>query len=277
MRTYGAWRADRTLRLGAGLAYYALFTIVPFVAFATALGERLFGNADLEGFISERLAGIEIVDSQTAAAAITDELSRRSMQSSLQVIGLVSLLFASSLVFLALTDAVNVIWHQPVGSGMWNSVRRRLTAFAMVLITVAMLAVEFAVTAVTGAATAVVPGDIDILEGLAYTVTGLTSGVALAAMIALLYRFLSPVRVEWRAAIASGVATACLLVAGSRAIGWYMRTYGGASLSGAFGAVLAVLTFVYYEAQILLAGVQVTKTLTLPDEPSSETPDEPPA
>lgn len=34
--TYHEWRNDRVLRLGAALAYCALFSIVPFIALGTA-------------------------------------------------------------------------------------------------------------------------------------------------------------------------------------------------------------------------------------------------
>ena len=43
VETHLEWRTDRTLRLGAGLAYYALFTIVPFLALTAALAWQVFG------------------------------------------------------------------------------------------------------------------------------------------------------------------------------------------------------------------------------------------
>ena len=44
-------------------------------------------------------------------------------------------------------------------------------------------------------------------------------------------------------------------------MGWYLREVGGRSLAGAFGAVIALLSWVYIEAQIVLGGVQVTKAV----------------
>jgi membrane protein len=61
--------------------------------------------------------------------------------------------------------------------------------------------------------------------------------------------------------IVAATITTVMLILGTVAIGWYLRRFGGASLGGAFGAVLLALTWVYYEAQILLAGVQLTKVL----------------
>ncbi|MCP4965874.1 MAG: hypothetical protein GY926_11615, partial [bacterium] len=52
LTTYTAWRQDRTMRLGAGLAYYALFTIVPLVLLTIALGARILDNQDVEAYIA---------------------------------------------------------------------------------------------------------------------------------------------------------------------------------------------------------------------------------
>ena len=68
--TYTSWREDRTLRLGAGLAFYALFTIVPFFALTVALAEQLFGLIDMAGYLSDRLAQVGIVEAETAGESI---------------------------------------------------------------------------------------------------------------------------------------------------------------------------------------------------------------
>jgi len=262
MRTYAAWREDRTHRLGAGLAFYALFTVVPLLALTAALADWLFATTDMQAYFADRLEQLGLIDAESASAAITGELSSDRAQSTLGLIGLGSLLFASSLFFVAFTDAINVIWDVPVGSGVWNSVHRRLIAFLMVLVTGGVLVAGVAVSAVTGAAERIFPGDVELLERLADTLASLASGVSLTFALALIFRFLTPVRVPWRGALLAGLITAMLLVIGTVGIGWYLSTYGGSSVAGAFGAVLVALTWIYYEAQILLGGVQLVKVLT---------------
>ncbi len=259
---YFEWRQDRTLRLGAGLAYYALFTIVPFLALTATLAERLFGLAELEGYLADRLDQVGIVDAELAGRAVADELSRRSAQSSLGIVGLVSLLFASSLVFLALVDAVNTIWHVPVRSGIRNSVRRRMVSFLMVLATGFVLIAALAISAIGGAIGHLVPGNIEIVGVLATLMGAVASTSALVVVLTLLFRYIGPARPLWLACVASATATTVLLVIGTEAIGWYLSTFGGSSLSGAFGAVLLALSWIYYEAQIVLVGVQLVKVLT---------------
>ena len=262
-RTYKSWRGDRTLRLGAGLAYYALFTIVPFLAVTAALAEPLFGQAEVAEYVAARLEPLGVADPDTTAAAITDRFNSQSTQASLGLVGAVSLLFSASFLFLALTDAINTIWDEPVHSGWWNTIRRRLLSFLMVLISSAAIVLQLAISAIVGAAEALVPGDVPLIEALAPVVTSGFSWAGLAGIVMLLFRYMSPGDVPWRSAFVAGITTAVFLVLATWAVGWYLREFGGASVTGAFGAILAVLTWVYAEAQILLAGVQLSKVLAL--------------
>ena len=261
-QTYASWREDRTLRLGAGLAYYALFTIVPFFALTAALAEQLFGLIDMASYLTDRLEQMGIVEADAAGESIATKLTSRSVTSSLGIIGAGSLLFASSLVFLALVDAINTIWNVPVRSGLRNSVRRRLISFLMVLVTGVVLIATLALSTVTGVIERFIPGSIELAGPLSALLGWIASASSLGLALALLFRYVGPVRPPWIPALASAVATAFLMVVGAQAISWYLTRFGGSSLGGAFGALLAMLSWVYYEAQILLGGVQLVKTLT---------------
>lgn len=106
------------------------------------------------------------------------------------------------------------------------------------------------------------PGRVGILETLSPVISGLASWVALVGALAMLFRYIGPVRVHWSVAIPSAATSAFLLYLGTVAFGWYLNQFGGSSVTGAFGALLAALSFVYYESQIVLAGVQLVKVLT---------------
>lgn len=262
METYEEWRQDRTLRLGAGLAYYTLFAIVPFLALTAALAGQLFGLVGVQDYLADRISQLGVNDADAAGQSIAAELERRSVQSTLGLVGLGSLIFASSLVFLALVDAVNTIWHVPVRAGIRNSVRRRLISFLMVLISGTVIIGALALSAISGAAEHFIPVDIPLINLLAAALAAFASAFALAVALTLLFRYAGPIRASWLASALSAALTTVLLVIGTEAIGWYLRNFGGSSLSGAVGAVLLALTWVYYEAQIVLAGLQLVKVVT---------------
>ncbi|MGI9601422.1 MAG: YihY/virulence factor BrkB family protein [Acidimicrobiales bacterium] len=267
LATYSSWRNDRTIRLGAGLAYYGLFTIIPLLALTAALAEMLFGTVDMTDYLADRLAQIGVTDDGTIGAEITAELNRQSVQSSLGLIGVVSLLFASSLLFVALTDAIREIWGVPVESGFRETIQRRLIGFIMVLATGAVLIAGFALSVVAGAAEALVPGNTQLLDDLAELLTGAGSAALLAATIAVLYRYVGAFQVKWSIAFTAAAATSVTMILGTYVLGVVLGEFGGSSVSGAFGAILALLTWIYVEAQILLVGVQLSKVLALRNQP----------
>jgi membrane protein len=55
------------------------------------------------------------------------------------------------------------------------------------------------------------------------------------------------------------VATALLFVLGKSLIGFYIGSSGVASSYGAAGALLIILLWVYYSAQVFLLGAEFTK------------------
>jgi membrane protein len=64
---------------------------------------------------------------------------------------------------------------------------------------------------------------------------------------------------KWRDVIAGAVITAALFTIGKSLIGWYIGSSAVASSYGAAGALIVLLLWVYYSAQIFLLGAEFTK------------------
>jgi membrane protein len=148
-----------------------------------------------------------------------------------------------------------------VRPGIRHTVLRRLAAFAVVAGVGAVIVVSFVVNAVTGLLGRLVP-DVAIMASLQELV-GWTASWALAiGVVALLFRYLADVRVPWPPALAGAIVTAGALAVGTVLVGAYLRRFGASSLAGATGSIFLVLVWIYYEAQILLAGAEMTRVLT---------------
>ena len=70
--------------------------------------------------------------------------------------------------------------------------------------------------------------------------------------------------VEWAAALKGGFATALLFNVGKFAIAWYIGSQGLESTYGAAASVVVLLIWVYYSAQIVLFGAEITHVLGSP-------------
>lgn len=258
--TYEQWRNHRTIRLGAGLAYYGLFAIVPILAVALSLAGLFISQSDVQSYLADQLAELFGLDADRVAAAFARTLDDAGSLTGLGLVGFGSLLFAASLLVIALQDAFNTIWERPVRSGIRQTVLRRLVAFVVVAGAGAVIVVSFAINAVTGLIGRLAP-DVAILESLE-ELFGLAASWALTiGVIALLFRYLTDVRVPWRPVAVGAIVTAAVLAVGTMLVGAYLRRYGSSSLAGATGSVLFVLLWIYYVAQIVLVGAELTRVI----------------
>jgi membrane protein len=258
--TYGEWRVHRTIRLGAGLAYYGLFAFVPLLAVSVSLAGIFFQKDDVQDYLAGQLADVLGEDAVTASAALAGALDGFDSMLSLGVVGAVSLVFTASLLVLALQDALNTIWERPVRVGLRTTLARRVLAFLVVVGAGMVLVVSFALNAVTALFERMVPG-VAVVESLGELIGTAASWALGISVIALLFRFLTDVRVPWRSVIPGAAVTALGVALGTVAIGAYLRRYASSSLLGSTGGVFLLLIWIYYEAQIILAGAEFTRTL----------------
>lgn len=261
LETYSEWRGHRTIRLGAGLAYYGLFAIVPLLAVALAVAGLVISQADVQEYLADQLSGLLGVDADRVAQALSEVLEGTGVLTGLGLVGAASLFLTASLLVLALQDAFNTIWERPVRSGIRQSVLRRLVAFVVVAAAGAVIIVSFAVNAVTALLDRLAP-DLAIVASLQELIGLLATWVLAIGVVALLFRYLTDVRVPWVPATVGAAITAAMLAVGTVVLGVYLRRYAATSLIGATGSVFLVLLWIYYEAQILLVGAELTRVLT---------------
>ena len=260
IETYEAWRGHRTIRLGAGLAYYGLFAIVPLLAVALAVAGLVISQSDVQSYLADQLSGLLGVDADAVARALSEVLDGTGTVTSLGLVGLVSLFLTASLLVVALQDAFNTIWERPVRSGIRQSVLRRLVAFVVVAGAGAVIVVSFAVNAVTALLERLAP-DVAFVASLQELIGLAATWVLAIGVVTLLFRYLTDVRVPWVPAVVGGAITAAMLAVGTVVLGAYLRRYAAASLAGATGSVFLVLLWIYYVAQIVLVGAELTRQL----------------
>ena len=261
LETYEQWRGHRTIRLGAGLAYYGLFAIVPMLAVAIVLAGLVISQADVQSYLSTQLSTLLGVDADAVASALAGVLDGDGKLAGLGLVGAGSLLLTASVLVVALQDAFNTIWERPVRSGLRQTVVRRLIAFVVLAGAGAVIVVSFAINAVTGLLERVAP-DVAILGSLQELIGLMTSWALAIGVVTLLFRYLTDVRVPWPPALVGGAVTAGMLAVGTVLVGAYLRRYAASSLAGATGSVFLVLLWIYYVAQIVLVGAEFTRVLS---------------
>jgi membrane protein len=169
-------------------------------------------------------------------------------------------LVTASGVFGEMQSALNAIWKaKPKGTTVSRLIRARAASLGLVVtlgfLLMVSLVVSTALTAFGNYLDAILPFGKIILTVL----NVLVSLLLISCLFAAIYKVLPDRDLQWSDVVVGAVATAILFTIGKSLISWYIGSSAVASSFGAAGALIVLLLWVYYSAQIFLLGAEFTK------------------
>ena len=249
-----AYLEDRTIRIGAGLAYYFLITLAPLLFIAVSIAGLFVGDAAAEGRLVERLDETFGADLARLIETLIGQVHIEESATILTLVGIGVLLFSASVLFVAWQDAINLIMHVPRRHGIRATLRRRIFALAVIFAAGLMLVLVIFLETIVSAVEQITPGE--ITDALLRLAGAAGSAVVGAVFLALMYQYATDIKLPWRDVIAGTVYAVVLLALGAWLYGLYLGSFAAPSAAGIAGAVILLLVLVYYAAQILLFGAQ---------------------
>jgi membrane protein len=254
---FAEWVRHRSARLGAALAYYSVFSMGPLLLIVTSIAGLFFGaDAVRDGLTAQFKSLLGETGSKAVEAMLAGASSAQSGVLA-GVTGVVLLLVAALGVVVQLKDAMNTIWNveEPREAGLWWYLRTYLVSFAGILGLGFLLAISLVISAGlaalsswSGTASALLGEGINFIVSLAI----------LTALFAMLFKWFPDTEIAWRDVLPGAATTALLFNLGKFAIGWYIGTQGLESTYGAAASIVILLIWVYYSAQIVLFGAELT-------------------
>jgi membrane protein len=254
---------DDALSRGAAISFYAVTSIAPVLLIVIAIAGLAFGRMAAEDAIRVQLSGL--MGEQTAAMvqSVVASASGQFSGTLATVVGVVMLIVTASGVFGEMQTALNVIWKaDPQGSTLSRLVLARVASMSLVAALGFLLMVSLVVSAALSAFGAYVNSVLPFGNVLLAGLNGLISLVLISVLFAAIYKVLPDRQLQWRDVILGAVVTAILFTIGKTLIGWYIGSSAVASSYGAAGALIVLLLWIYYSAQIFLFGAELTKAYT---------------
>lgn len=244
---------------GAALAYYTVFSLAPLLLITIAVAGLIFGTQSAEGRIVDQIRGLV---GEKGGEAIQDMIANAHTSGSgilATVAGVAMLLFGAMGLFGQLQDTLDTIWEvEPKsGRGILGFLKDRLLSFTMVMGTAFLLLMSLVISAGLAALGGALGDWHTSLIGQAINV--IVSLAVIAALFAMIFRFLPDAKIAWRDVWLGAVLTAVLFTIGKVGIGLYLGHSSGASSYGAAGSLAVLFIWMYYSAQIFLFGAELTK------------------
>lgn len=260
-QAYGDWSEHKASRLAAALAFYTALSLAPLLVIVVAVLSLVFGDDAARGQIVAQFQGL--LGPQGASAVQSVLASSRGTGSGVvaTIIGTLVLLVGASGVFGELQGALDTIWNvkpRP-GQGLRGFMKERFFSFTMVMGVAFLLLVSLVVTAALSAMGKFFGAHLGLLPVLWQMVNLVVSFAVTTGIFALIFNVVPDVRVPWRDVWIGAVFTAALFTLGKYLIGLYLGRSSATSAYGAAGSLVAILIWVYYSAQILFFGAELTQ------------------
>lgn len=260
VNTYNEWSAVDAPRMGAALAYYTVLSLAPLLIVVIGVAGLVFGEQAAQGALVTQIRGLV---GQQGAEAIQGILKNAGGQKSAGVIasivGFLALLFGASSVALELRSAMNKIWKVKEQEGITEFIKQRSYAFALVFGAGFLLLVSLVISAVLAGIGKFFDGMFPFPPWVAECVNVVISTVAIAAVLAAIFKLLPAVAITWKDVAIGAGFTSILFTAGKTLIGIYLGRASVGSSYGAAGSLIVVLVWIYYSAQIVFFGAEFTR------------------
>jgi membrane protein len=261
--TFQEWSDDKASQLAAALAYYTIFSLAPLLLIVIALVGLLMDKNTVQGEVYNQIRDAIGTGGADAIQSMVEGAQKRGTGVVATVIGFATLIWGAANVFNQLQNAMNTIWDvmPKPGKSIMDKIQDRVLTFSLIPAIGFLLLVSLIVDAALSLSGNYLQDQFPSVATI-YTlqaITALISYGVVTLLFATIYKYLPDVKIGWKDVWIGSAVTALLFTIGRFLIALYIGRAGVASSYGAAGALIIVLLWVYYSAQILFLGAEFTQ------------------
>jgi len=255
------WIDDYAPSMGAALSYYTVFSMAPLLIIAIAIAAIVFDQQTAQQQLLDQIRGLIGDQGAHAIEAMLQNAQKPKQGALASILGIVTLVIGATGVFSELESDLNRIRkvQGPETKGIWHLLRARVLSLGMVLAIGFLLLVSLIISAALAAWGKYWSGLFFGIEALLHAANLVASLLVITVLFALMYKILPSVKIAWRHVWLGAGVTALLFALGKFLIGLYIGKSSIASSYGAAGALVVLLVWVYFSAQIFLLGAEFTR------------------
>ena len=264
INSFRLFRKHDTLTLGAALSYYTGFSLIPIIIIVISVLGAVVGPqmaqqelvTQLQNFLGKKGA-----DDLQGIIKVTYQPGNNTIAT---IIAIILLFIGATSVFSQIHTSLNLIWgvkgnlRQPILSFFLH----RLFSFAMIICICFLLLVSFIVHFALGIFSAYLNKHIPHTSVLILNTSEFFISYCFTALLfAMLYKYMSDAKPRWRSVWPGALFTAVLFMAGKYLLGIYITNFNLDTNYGSAGAVILLLTWVFYSSQIVFFGAEFIHAL----------------
>lgn len=252
---------DNPMLYAASIAFYTIFSLPATLLIIVAVAGNFFAQEAVTGELYEQIRDFVGSKSALEIQRILENANQSSSSVIATIVGVGTLMFSATTVFVSIQNALNAIWKvkpQPQ-RGYVKFILDRLLSFALVITLGFLMMVSLLLDTILALfrdlLTAVFSGvTYYVMEAINFSI----SFLVISFIFAMILKFLPDAKTKWSDVRLGAVVTTILFIIGKFLIRLYLNNSSFESTYGAAGSFVVILVWVYYSAVILLLGAEFT-------------------
>ncbi len=272
-QAFQKWLANHASLRAASLAYFIMLPLPSLFLIAMVILSQVYGFSDSFQTLMQQLTTIV---GPTVANLVEQILGTVYSPFTSVITSIVSVLFTilgAIGAFGVLQDTMNTIWEvrQPKLS-LKQKIKRKVVPFFLIsflgLVVMVWTAITtFLLESITYLLVPVVSNAIYILVQVAQLVLSF----ALATVVfAVMYKYIPETRINWKDVRGAAILTGLIFTVTNYLIGIILETFTVTSVTGAAGAIMILLIWIYLITQLLIYGVAFSKAYSEKRDPNPQ-------
>lgn len=250
--------------LAAGLAFFAMISLAPFIVLAVAMGGWVFGREAAQGELHARIAsevGTQVADFVVGLAKNAADAESLSIAT---IIGLVLLLWSSTRLFMEVRRALHAMWQipPPLELGFRGAVIGYLRARLFAAIGTIVFGAMFLALLGSRVALNVVA---DLVSGFPIAIWSVLEPLialgVVTCLVMIVFKLLPDRGPRGWALWSGAAATALMLVVGRTLVSLYVSAGAIDTAYGAAGSAVIFLVWAYWSSLAFLFGARLAWAL----------------
>ncbi|WP_205504363.1 YihY/virulence factor BrkB family protein [Rufibacter psychrotolerans] len=259
--TFQEFARDNPLDSAAIIGFYTIFSLPAVLIIMIRIAGTAFGEEAVQGQVVRQISGLVGQDSAQQIQSIIQNASQSPASTLGTVVGVCTMVFTATTVFVALQDALNAMWDvKAKPQKAWLSmVVSRVLSLAMVVSLGFLLLVSLSVEVMLSILNEFLRQRFSYIAVYLINLGNLLVSVLISiAIFAAIYKVLPDARIRWTHVWVGATVTAILFVIGKYILNIYLQYEPLGDTYGAAGSVVLLLVWVYYTSVVFLLGAEFT-------------------
>lgn len=265
LRAFEEFARDEASLLGAGISFYALFSVAPLLIFGVGVIGLVLGDEAAQGLIVSQVdayVGRDVAKMIQEAIAAT-RTSEGGIVAS--IVGGLVVLYGGHNIFVQMRRALNVVQGMPPEDerpGVLKAVaiERGISILALFIlggIFVSLAIATLAVNVVLRSFEQIAP----IWRAIATPIDFLVTFAFVTGVVAIIYRVLPTRNLAWKHVLPGAALVGVVFFVVKYALGLYLAYASVASAYGAAGSLVALMLWVFVTSLAILFGAELNQVL----------------